>query len=585
MAATDDAGSLLTEQLIHKHEVRSMAVQMMMSSTQDFLSLNTSSDFCSAQSRPADAESFDRALVAVADEKTPVETKDDPKVVTENKKPTPQKHTNLDKIVKKEADAVDAEIETIDTADAEIEPVADALPAILAEENDLKAILAQNGADVQETKIDDLIADAPELKQPRFDPDAILSALAPKSDEPIAETKIDPQLPTTNADATVQTAVIPPDEIPEMPTVDDLADNIDVLKDVTVVGKDDTSEEVVIKDADAIEAKTTIPEVSGDRIEQTDAKQPEMQKDTATQSTEQIKQTDDAHKADKATSITVPDEETAQSADGEASASTAEPSKTQTNERPSQADARSVDERIGELIARLRDERKGQDDTRGARDDRDFSSNARQKTQRSTQSSQTRKPISADTTPRADTRPDSHTREVAFGETLASKLRDAAERTFTPEAQPASRAGMTYAMDRANAFGDGIFTALEFMKTDGVQEARIVVEPPALGHIDVSIRASESGLQAAFKVDNEHLKQMVQQHIDILKSSLQTQGIHVSSIAVDIRNKEDQNGQGAAYAKNKKAKGGRGSDDETENENETTLVRLDLEKGLLHWIG
>jgi flagellar hook-length control protein FliK len=167
--------------------------------------------------------------------------------------------------------------------------------------------------------------------------------------------------------------------------------------------------------------------------------------------------------------------------------------------------------------------------------------------------------------------------------------------SMTPRAEAASAApqaqvqaplpGSVYTLNPENAFGDGLTNVLEFMKNGQTNEARIVVEPPALGRIDVSLQATASGVEAAFRVDNEHLKQMLQQQLDSLKASLQAQGIHVSGLTVDIKNRDDQKGRGDLYGANKKARRtgeADGSDGGAEAENR--LVRLDLERGLLHWV-
>lgn len=152
-------------------------------------------------------------------------------------------------------------------------------------------------------------------------------------------------------------------------------------------------------------------------------------------------------------------------------------------------------------------------------------------------------------------------------------------------AQQATLPGTTYTLQGQNHFGQGLNSVLEFMRHDGVDEARIIVEPPALGRIDVSLQASASGVEAVFKVDNEHLKQMLQQQLDVLKTSLQAQGIHVSGLAVDIKNRDEQKGRGDLYGTNKKSKrvGGVDAADEDLAEG-TRLARLDLENGLLNWV-
>ena len=113
-----------------------------------------------------------------------------------------------------------------------------------------------------------------------------------------------------------------------------------------------------------------------------------------------------------------------------------------------------------------------------------------------------------------------------------------------------------------------------------------MVEPPALGRVDISLRSSESGVEANFKVDNEELRQMVQKQFDSLKESLQAQGIHVSGMTVDIKNSEGERNRGNAGASKKgRRQSGLGATDDIEDiEDGARVLRLDLEKGLLHWV-
>jgi hypothetical protein len=175
----------------------------------------------------------------------------------------------------------------------------------------------------------------------------------------------------------------------------------------------------------------------------------------------------------------------------------------------------------------------------------------------------------------------------SFSSELASAMASRGEQTApSAAASPASPPpGATTVLNPEAAFGDGLTNVLEFMKNDGMNQARIVVEPPALGRVDVSLQATASGMEASFRVDNEHLRQMLQQQLDTLKASLQAQGIHVSSLAVDIKNRDDQKDRGGLYEtgrKNRRAGGIKGEDGEREEEGR--LVRLDLERGLLHWV-
>jgi flagellar hook-length control protein FliK len=143
-----------------------------------------------------------------------------------------------------------------------------------------------------------------------------------------------------------------------------------------------------------------------------------------------------------------------------------------------------------------------------------------------------------------------------------------------------------YTLMSADKFGEGLRSVMTIMTRDGAAEARIVVEPPALGRVDISLRASESGVEANFKVDNEELRQMVQKQLDSLKESLSAQGIHVSGITVDIKNNEGEKGRGKMGASKKSRRLNPGAADEAEENigDGARILRLDLEQGLLHWV-
>jgi flagellar hook-length control protein FliK len=138
-----------------------------------------------------------------------------------------------------------------------------------------------------------------------------------------------------------------------------------------------------------------------------------------------------------------------------------------------------------------------------------------------------------------------------------------------------------YPLRSGNKFGEGLLSVVELMNRDGSPEARIVVEPPALGRIDVALRTTSNGVEALFRVENEELKQMVQFQLDSLKTSLQAQGIHVSALTVDIRNSEGQKDRSHGAPKRGRRAGPDGVEDDAD---EAVISRLDLENGLLYWV-
>ena len=159
-------------------------------------------------------------------------------------------------------------------------------------------------------------------------------------------------------------------------------------------------------------------------------------------------------------------------------------------------------------------------------------------------------------------------------------LTDAA---YHAEQSAGVRMPVTYTLVSQDKFGEGLLSVVEFISRGESPQVRIIVEPPALGRVDVSLVSSANGVEATFRVDSEELRQMVQNQIDALKSSLQAQGIHVSGLTVDIRNGEGENSRGDRASKNRR-RGVRGEDEADDPAEDTRIVRLDLERGLLHWV-
>lgn len=177
--------------------------------------------------------------------------------------------------------------------------------------------------------------------------------------------------------------------------------------------------------------------------------------------------------------------------------------------------------------------------------------------------------------------------ETSFVDALAQSVasgpdgaRDPMALSTTPRPLPVS-----YPLNAENPFGDGVLRTLEIMRGESVSEARMIVDPPALGRIDVSLQATANGVEASFRVDNEGLKQMLQQQIDVLKESLQAQGIHVAGLTVDIREREDRGGRGDLYGtkgKGRRIGGVEAADGEMPEA--ASVSRIDLERGLLNWV-
>jgi hypothetical protein len=77
---------------------------------------------------------------------------------------------------------------------------------------------------------------------------------------------------------------------------------------------------------------------------------------------------------------------------------------------------------------------------------------------------------------------------------------------------------------------------------------------------------------------------MIQKQMDSLKDSLQAQGIHVSALTVDIKNNEGEKDRGSMGTSKKGRRAAHLGPEEEDADDLTGVSRLDLEKGLLHWV-
>ena len=116
------------------------------------------------------------------------------------------------------------------------------------------------------------------------------------------------------------------------------------------------------------------------------------------------------------------------------------------------------------------------------------------------------------------------------------------------------------------------------------QTARMIIDPPALGPMEVSVTLAGDGLSASFRVESETVRQLLLQNADALRESLSRAGIQVAgfSVSVDV----GQGGGRFAEPRPETRRRARDSRDEDEgDEGHAPVTRLDAEAGVLHWVG
>ncbi|MDI9370224.1 MAG: hypothetical protein GX181_02635 [Synergistaceae bacterium] len=132
------------------------------------------------------------------------------------------------------------------------------------------------------------------------------------------------------------------------------------------------------------------------------------------------------------------------------------------------------------------------------------------------------------------------------------------------------------------ALEDGVQHVVRFLRSEGRQAASIIVDPPALGRIEVELVAVAKGIEASIKVSSDQVRQLVQDHITVLRNHLEQQGVHLGEFVVDLRDSSEgrQDRDGSSH----KPRRGRttpltGAED---TEDITPSFRMDLEHGLLY---
>ena len=132
------------------------------------------------------------------------------------------------------------------------------------------------------------------------------------------------------------------------------------------------------------------------------------------------------------------------------------------------------------------------------------------------------------------------------------------------------------------ALEEGMNNVVRFMRTEGHHRASMIVDPPALGRVEIELTSTAGGVEASIRVGNEQLRQVVQDQITLLRTHLQQQGVQVAELTVDIRDSgKEGNGGGRGGAKGRNVRGAARAE---LAEDDIPSFAVDLEQGFLHWV-
>ena len=132
------------------------------------------------------------------------------------------------------------------------------------------------------------------------------------------------------------------------------------------------------------------------------------------------------------------------------------------------------------------------------------------------------------------------------------------------------------------ALEDGVQQVVRFLRAEGRQSAGIIVDPPALGRIEIELVSLAKTVEASIKVSSEQVRQLVQDHITILRNHLEQQGVHLGEFVVDLRDNSKGGTGREGFGRDSGRRGGASSRDEAEAVEAPLSFRMDLEHGMLY---
>ena len=94
-------------------------------------------------------------------------------------------------------------------------------------------------------------------------------------------------------------------------------------------------------------------------------------------------------------------------------------------------------------------------------------------------------------------------------------------------------------------FSASIATHLRVMKSGGVSEARLQLNPAELGRLSIQIASQDSEVKVSFVVESQQAKQVIENAMPRLRDLLDSAGLDLTESGVDQRNKhaDDRNAQ------------------------------------------
>ncbi len=137
----------------------------------------------------------------------------------------------------------------------------------------------------------------------------------------------------------------------------------------------------------------------------------------------------------------------------------------------------------------------------------------------------------------------------------------------------------------AEAMARGMAETIHVIRRRDGHRGTVEVSPPELGQVRITVDSSGDAVQVHLRVDSAEVRDMLQQNSDVLKNALESQGLNLTDMSVDVGQQEGGRDSGAGEAFGDEGFS-RGDSDPgfAEEQEEDVMTRLDLERGVLYWV-
>ncbi len=134
--------------------------------------------------------------------------------------------------------------------------------------------------------------------------------------------------------------------------------------------------------------------------------------------------------------------------------------------------------------------------------------------------------------------------------------------------------------------GESLARFVEVIRDRKGHRGTLELDPPELGRLRITLESTRDSLNLHLVVEKAHSRSMIEESLEALRDSLARQGISLGETTVDVGGHAPQGRGSSPWAPGEQ--GGipltGAADAEDVTEQEQVVARLDIERGLFHWI-